>query len=157
MKKIETVAGRYEIFNVDNEELVVDLKTGLMWQRSCSEKEFEWRNEVEKYVEDLRLGGFSDWRLPTIEELKTLVTGVSEEKESGEKNKGPGENGFYMEKGVWVHSNNNSGYFWSSTSHNNYSANKLGVAFNTGNVFLSYDLAKNFVRVCRFYTVNSDG
>jgi len=41
-----------------------DLKSGLMWQVRKSHK-FYTEAEAEKYVKGLRLGGFSDWRLPT--------------------------------------------------------------------------------------------
>ena len=34
-------------------------------------KDISWRR-ANKYAENLSLGGYSDWRLPTIEELDTL-------------------------------------------------------------------------------------
>lgn len=45
-----------------------DTTTGLMWQAEKSPL-FSDLEEARKYVAELRLGGFNDWRLPTIYEL----------------------------------------------------------------------------------------
>ena len=46
-------------------------KNGLMWQGEVSEK-FSSGQEAQEYVESLNLGGHSDWRLPTKNELYDL-------------------------------------------------------------------------------------
>jgi len=54
---------------------VVDQVTGLMWQQAGSPDRMNW-DQAKAYVEQLNQsaqGGFSDWRLPTIEELGSLV------------------------------------------------------------------------------------
>ncbi|MGR0482161.1 MAG: Lcl C-terminal domain-containing protein [Candidatus Electronema sp. V4] len=62
---------------------ITDTKTGLMWKRcaeglsgvNCEEGKLEkytWDDAVESF-KDVEYAGYSDWRLPTIEELKTLV------------------------------------------------------------------------------------
>ena len=50
----------------------VDPSTGLMWPASDNGKPVTWRQAV-GYCRDLRLGGFSDWRLATLDELASLV------------------------------------------------------------------------------------
>ncbi|MCI5137401.1 MAG: DUF1566 domain-containing protein [Candidatus Electrothrix sp. AR1] len=62
---------------------ITDTKTGLMWKR-CSEglsgvnceegkvKEYEYDDAVQRF-KNVEYAGYSDWRLPTIDELKTLV------------------------------------------------------------------------------------
>uniref|UniRef100_UPI00405621AD Lcl domain-containing protein n=1 Tax=Candidatus Electronema sp. TaxID=2698783 RepID=UPI00405621AD len=62
---------------------VTDTKTGLMWKR-CSEglsgmdckegklKRYNWADAV-KHFKNVKYAGYKDWRLPTIDELKTLV------------------------------------------------------------------------------------
>ena len=58
---------------IDNENgTVTDPKTGLMWKR-VMEGEFTWDAAVEKFKGCDRFAGYNDWRLPTIEELKTLI------------------------------------------------------------------------------------
>lgn len=50
----------------------VDPSTGLMWPAKDSGKDMTW-HQAEKYCRNLRLAGYSDWRLPTIDELASLV------------------------------------------------------------------------------------
>jgi hypothetical protein len=54
-----------------DENYVIDHKTGLMWARDES-KRSDYDN-AEAHCKALRLGGFSDWRLPTLDELQTIV------------------------------------------------------------------------------------
>jgi len=58
---------------------VTDTSTGLMWEvktddGSSRDKDntYTWR-EALSYCETLDLGGHTDWRLPTIKELRSLV------------------------------------------------------------------------------------
>ena len=56
--------------------VVVDHSTGLTWQKSGSDDRHELQ-AVEKYLSDLNAkmwAGFSDWRLPTLEEAMSLMT-----------------------------------------------------------------------------------
>ncbi|VVB93937.1 Uncharacterised protein [uncultured archaeon] len=58
---------------VDNkDDTITDNKTGLMWQKKDDEKKRSY-NEALHYCRELRLAGYSDWRLPTLEELLTIV------------------------------------------------------------------------------------
>ena len=55
--------------------VVIDHATGLMWQQSVSEERLDWR-EAEAYVQqanETELAGFTDWRIPTVEELLSLM------------------------------------------------------------------------------------
>lgn len=69
--------GDFENHFVDNgNETVTDLATGLMWQKGGSSKAFGDGTRVKNFMEDLnenRFGGFADWRLPTLEELASLL------------------------------------------------------------------------------------
>ena len=51
---------------------VTDLITGFMWQQYASNDEMIWRTALST-CEDLNLAGFSNWRLPNWNELKSLV------------------------------------------------------------------------------------
>ncbi len=70
----------YPIVYIENDfdvqgEVVVDHATGLMWQQSGSPNNIKY-NDVQKYIAQLnreKLGGYDDWRLPTIEELLSLL------------------------------------------------------------------------------------
>ncbi len=55
--------------------VVTDQATGLMWQQAGSPERMNW-DQAKAYIEQLNQttqGGFADWRLPTIEELGSLV------------------------------------------------------------------------------------
>ncbi len=52
---------------------VTDLATSLMWQKDFGGKRVFAGAWV--YCDDLSLGGYTDWRLPQIEELRTLIVG----------------------------------------------------------------------------------
>jgi len=43
---------------------------GLMWEKEI--RKINWYDAME-YAKNLRLGGYSDWRLPTVDELKEVV------------------------------------------------------------------------------------
>jgi len=45
-----------------------DPSTGLMWTGKDNGEDVSWKKAM-KYCRDLRLAGYSDWRLPTIAEL----------------------------------------------------------------------------------------
>ena len=50
----------------------VDSLTGLMWAaKDNGSKEVSWHKAM-KYCRDLRLAGYSDWRLATIDELERI-------------------------------------------------------------------------------------
>lgn len=58
---------------VDNGDgTVTDQATGLMWQKEDSKTGLDWKSAFE-YARDLELAGHSDWRLPTVKELQSLV------------------------------------------------------------------------------------
>jgi hypothetical protein len=55
-------------------EYWVDPDTGLMWAGRDNGKDVSWRAAM-NYCRDLRLAGYSDWRLATIDELQGIFDG----------------------------------------------------------------------------------
>ena len=58
--------------------VVIDQTTGLMWQQDGSNMKLDFSN-AEAYLDSLNeqtYAGFSDWRLPTVEELASLIEPV---------------------------------------------------------------------------------
>ncbi|MFA6795981.1 MAG: DUF1566 domain-containing protein [Bacilli bacterium] len=53
------------------EDTVIDNNTGLMWQAVPSDDKFSWSEAVD-YCDNLELDGFTEWRLPTAEELFSI-------------------------------------------------------------------------------------
>jgi len=50
---------------------VKDTKTGLMWASKDNGEGIKWK-DAKRYCENYRGGGYSDWRMPTPDELKEL-------------------------------------------------------------------------------------
>ena len=62
-------------FHDNGNGTVSDSVTGLMWQQGDGQNDDGGRTweEALGYCENLSLGGHSDWRLPNVRELETLV------------------------------------------------------------------------------------
>ena len=70
-------------FQVKWDGTVLDTRTGLMWKR-CAEGQsgfdcngraarYTWDDAMSRFKGGVRFAGYDDWRMPTIEELRTLV------------------------------------------------------------------------------------
>ncbi|MBD3306373.1 DUF1566 domain-containing protein [candidate division KSB3 bacterium] len=65
---------QYEGHTLAGDKIVVDYATGLMWQQAAAD--FVPGADVQRHIErmnGLAYAGFSDWRLPTIAELASLL------------------------------------------------------------------------------------
>jgi hypothetical protein len=102
-------------------EICTDKTTGLMWQRHTPDQLY-WSKDIPAVCKDALTGGFAHWRLPTIDELRTLIRGCPATMPGGAcavsdpdcreagcaasckgcgDNAGPDEGGFYWEPFVW--------------------------------------------------------
>ena len=61
----------YGKYTNNGDGTITDQMTGLSWQ-TIEVRPRKWEQAL-AYCEQLELGGFTDWRLPTIKELSTLV------------------------------------------------------------------------------------
>ncbi len=50
---------------------VKDTKTGLMWAAKDNGEPINWK-DGKKYCEDYKGGGYTDWRLPTLDDLASI-------------------------------------------------------------------------------------
>jgi len=73
--KERDAVNRYMTKNMSRDEVVVDRETGLMWQQAASPEHMlynlaaQWINNLNKRG----FAGYSDWRLPTLDEAMTLM------------------------------------------------------------------------------------
>lgn len=51
---------------------VTDDVTGLIWQQTSASGSLNWE-EANEYCESLELGGYDDWRMPTLKELYSIT------------------------------------------------------------------------------------
>ncbi|WP_413699843.1 DUF1566 domain-containing protein [Psychromonas sp. KJ10-10] len=103
LKYVWAVAGQVygESQFVDNGDgTISDLGTGLMWMVDDSKQGLDWQSAL-AYSENLEYAGYSDWKLPNVKELQTLVD----------------YSGVYpaIDQSLFNISDENA-YFWTSTS-----------------------------------------
>lgn len=111
--------------------LWIDGATGLQWQ-SAHLPEQAWYEALQA-CEDLTLGGHSDWRLPNIKELETLVDRQSDDESRT----------FQV-----LQTDTGTGAFWSSTPYLlNYGA--LLIRFNSGSQSNDYPGSDHAARCVR--------
>ena len=110
-----------------------DAKTGLTWQDNIASATVEknW-NDAKEYCRNLNLDGYSDWRLPSIKELQSIVdiTKYNPAIKSGFKN---------------VTSN----FYWSSSPFVSDSFGAWIVDFSSGNTDSYNKSGKTYVRCVR--------
>jgi len=88
--------------------MVQDNVTGLIWEVKTADNKdsiYTW-SEAETYASDLDIGGFSDWRLPTVKELSAIVKRDSE---------GSGDVWFAINRTYF--NNTASGDYWTATDY----------------------------------------
>ncbi len=75
-------AGEPRLKNLGN-GICQDTKTGLMWQVKKS-KSFKDQDSAVQYTKKLSLGGYSNWRLPYVDEWKHLKKEIYDLKKNGD-------------------------------------------------------------------------
>ena len=67
-----TITGNTLKYNDNGDGTITDLNTGLTWQQTPNFKRMSF-DEAKEYCQNLEVGGYDDWRLPTIKELYSLA------------------------------------------------------------------------------------
>jgi hypothetical protein len=120
-------AGRF----TDNADgTVSDNCTGLMWQKDTAPGTYMWQQALQ-YCETLSLAGQSDWRLPNVRELQSIV-------DYGRYN--PSIDPIFGAV---------SSYYWSSSASVYYPAGAWLVYFDVGYVDYDYKASAGYVRAVR--------
>ena len=73
--KRRDIINRFAAKTLRQDEVVLDRRTGLMWQQSSSAQPMVFRMATVwiDHVNQCGFAGFKDWRLPTLEEAMTLM------------------------------------------------------------------------------------
>ncbi|MFA6831361.1 MAG: DUF1566 domain-containing protein [Bacteroidaceae bacterium] len=102
---------------VDNgDETISDTATGLMWAKSDNGEGVTWKDAL-AYAEGSELAGYTDWRLPNVKELQSIVDYTR----SPATTDSPAINALFESTSIinelgekdWP-------YIWSGTTHANY-------------------------------------
>jgi Protein of unknown function (DUF1566) len=107
----------------------IDPSTGLMWAGKDNGKDVRWKKAM-KYCRDLRLAGYSDWRLANMAELQSTYDNTAN---------APGLAGEHDDVQTMWHVKGNlflTGYQWSSNYRMDDRGRPIGYAyyfdFNSG-------------------------
>ncbi|MEB2307693.1 MAG: DUF1566 domain-containing protein [Candidatus Brocadiaceae bacterium] len=116
-KKIKKASKRFQI--VLDGAAVLDKETGLVWEKSPDTEVKTWADAV-AYAYNKSVGGRKGWRLPTIEELASLVDPTKTDPAL------PSGHPF---------TNVQSDFYWSSTTRVTDTSEAWDVHFGNGNMF----------------------
>jgi hypothetical protein len=123
----------------DNEDgTVTHYHTSLVWQQVDDNVTRTWENAI-SYCESLSLAGQTDWRLPNIRELQTLLD-YSHWSPAIDSSLFPGTN---------------SSIYWSSTTHAEVTEGVWGIDFNDGYLSAYYKTGSYYVRCVRTEQIES--
>ena len=118
------------MYQINEPGIVTDTKNNLMWKRELEPNRYTW-DEAREITSDF--GGYTDWRLPTIQELLTLVDFTKY---------APAINTDYFP-------NQPSSYVWSGSPYAPYANNAWDVHFYNGSANYGYRYGYLFVRLVR--------
>ncbi|MCP4606629.1 MAG: DUF1566 domain-containing protein [Proteobacteria bacterium] len=148
----------------DEEGVWYDTTSELCWQDPPNETKYQRQPAID-YCDDLSLDGWGDWRIPNIDELRSLIRGCLDTEiggacqvHDGSGNEdlsdlcrdcdslgGPGQGGCY-----WSGELNGSCFgFWSSSSDIYSASYAWNVHFRYGNVYDAYETEDSYVRCLR--------
>ena len=112
-------------------DIVKDSVTKLEWQDDNITDTMGWPEAIE-YCENLELGGYDDWRLPNINELKTII-----------------DRSRYNPAIISAFEHTSSNRYWSSTTNEGDHEGAWGVYFYYGYVNGNYKGNDRYVRCVR--------
>ena len=117
---------------------VSDSNSGLEWQVKEPGKK-TW-NRADKYCKNVKIAGKTDWRLPTLEELESLIE--------------------YLKSNPAVRKNDfghiRSTYYWASSSSDNNTDRAWLMFFYSGQVKFLYKSSNAYMRCVRSEQQNGD-
>jgi hypothetical protein len=115
--------------------IIRDNVTGLEWQQATAPGIYNWE-QANTYCDSLTLGGYSDWRLPTIKELSQLV-----------------DSSRYAHPKInttnFPDTQTNNNMYWSSTVEAINAYNAWGVSFSAAAAYGNSKSSGSYVRAVR--------
>ncbi len=120
-----------ERFTQDN-SVVIDSKTALEWQSKPTTSKYDQKEAI-KHCSDLKYGGHGDWRLPNLNELKSLVNYAK----------------YNPAISTTLISIKTDDYYWTSSEYKNNSYRAWIVDFEDGNDFWRDELGKYYALCVR--------
>lgn len=122
---------------VDNgDSTITDNATGLMWMKNDCKIAMSWEDAL-SYAENMEFAGYTDWRLPDAKELQSIVDYT---RSPGTTNSAAIDPLFNCTQIINEAGFPDYGYYWSSTTHSNWSNVAGGFA-----AYLSFGRAMGYM------------
>lgn len=116
--------GKNNLYNNGN-GTITDNATGLMWAQNDNGKGVNWPQAL-AYAKSSSLGGYSDWRLPTVKELESIV----DYSRSPSTTNSASINAVFNSTKITNEAGNADwGCYWSSTTHVNDAKGAVNAAY----------------------------
>ncbi len=137
-RKIADNRERFITKTIDGDDVVIDLATGLMWaadgnEAGCNNGDINiWYNAI-IYATGLDFAGYTDWRLPNVNELLSIVNWS---KDNSSIDEPPFINTIYE-------------FYWSSTTYVRVTTYALVVKFSDGSLRSEYKEELLYLRCVR--------
>lgn len=104
-------------FQDNSDGTITDNATGLMWLKTDSEETMNWQ-EALNYAENLETAGYSDWRLPDVKELHSII---DYSRSPSTTNSAAIDPIFTCTEFTNEAGESDYGFYWSNTTHANWS------------------------------------
>lgn len=111
-------------FHDNDDGTITDNATGLMWMQDDNGEGVIWKDALE-YAENSESSGYNDWRLPNVKELQSIL---DYSRSPSTTNSAAIDSLFNCSQIVDEGGNNNYPFYWSSTTHANWTASLEGSA-----------------------------
>ena len=131
-------AFNFQTVSIGGDLVTVDHNTGLMWAANGEDKGCNWGNQTDwsaaiNWCNNLDFGGYTDWRLPNVRELQSIVD----------------YGAFSPTIDTTNFVNAKSDYYWSSTTFDKVASSAWYVDFSDGDVHYNNKTSNNYVRAVR--------
>lgn len=110
-------------FKDNKDGTISDKATGLMWMQKDNQKAINWEDAL-SYAENTEFAGHSDWRLPNVKELQSIVDYTRSPSTTNSAAIDPLFNSTPIKNEA---GQSDYPFYWSSTTHSNWT-NKAGDA-----------------------------
>ena len=131
-------AFNFQTVSIGGDLVTIDHNTGLMWAANGEDKGCNWGNQTDwsaaiDWCNNLDFGGYTDWRLPNVRELQSIVD----------------YGAFSPTIDTTNFVNAKSYYYWSSTTFDKVASSAWYVDFSDGDVHYDTKTSNSYVRAVR--------